>query len=61
MVQSQRDCRMPAVIAGQQGWDVDGTDGLDDADLQLPADQPADPGNRVKAVLGRCDGATGGW
>jgi len=51
--------RMPAVIAGEECWEIDRTHGRDGADRQLPAHQPADSGDGVPAVLGCRDGAPG--
>ena len=52
---------VPAVKPCEEPGEVDLTKRLDGADRQVPAHQPADRGNGVPAVLGRGEGADGGW
>ena len=55
----QRHRWVPAVKTGEQPGEVNLAERLDGTDRQVSAQQPADGGNGVPAVLGRGDGTPG--
>ena len=55
----QRHRWVPAVKTGEQPGEVNLTERLDGTDRQVSAQEPADGGNRVPAILGRGHGTPG--